>query len=304
MPPKLHIEKPSISVKRIKQRREKLIAALAEFNGQTLNGEVFYDFINKLHNALPCGILRDTVINSNKSLAGKPLTKALLRTTCWRLAANVDRLSDQIAVPNWTSQTFFEWVVAEIIRVRPVLSGRSIANKLTFRILSGTPTSLTLDQTWSNKKINYLARFKDEKNCGFGFGYPKINRRGEQTGKLIFADARQFFGLHCFLLIDPDQSKDSPIATEIGHTTATTSHNQLLLRGRDRQQTECVKRIPGNPECFLCPLGREKCVYATHSLSYILDICSLCQRKGFVDSTDVEYKGLCVSCARKERLSR
>jgi len=304
MPPKVQIEKPSISVIRIKNRRDKLTSELTSFIGHKLIDSVFYDFINKLHNALPSGILNDTVLNSNKSLAGKVLTASSLRNTCWRLAANIDRLTDQVAVPNWTAQDCFEWVVAEVIRVRPVMAGKNVANKLTFKILSGTPTSLTLDQTWSNKKINYLARFKDEKNYGFGFGYSRVNGRGEQTGRLLFVDSKQFFGLHCLLLIDPDQSKDTPVASEIGHTGATTTHNQALLKGRDRQQTECVKKIAGNPECFLCPLGREKCVYATHSVSYNLAICSLCQRKGFVDSTDIEYKNLCISCARKERLSR
>lgn len=303
MATKVQIPKPSISVTRIKQRRDRLVNELTNFVGKALEGEFFHSFIDRLHLKLPQGILRDTVVNSNKNLAGKTLTPKALINTCWRLAANVETLLEQKPVPGWVAQENLEWVAAEVVRIRPTLSGKSIANKITFRILSGTPTSLALDQTWSNKKINYLARFKDEKNCGFGFGYSKLNSRGEQVGKLLFVDAQQFFGLHCLLLIDPESSKDSPVSIEIGHTFATTSHNQTLLRGRDRQVTECVKKIPGNPECYLCPLGREKCVYATHQLSYILAICSLCQQKGFVDSTDISYSGLCVSCARKERLS-
>lgn len=304
MSTKLHPPKPIISVKAIKARKQKLVTGLSTFLGQVLTDVTFHAFIDRLHALLPANILRDTVLNSNKSLAAKTLTPSLLQDTCWRMAGNVDSLSYQKAVPVWMSQAQHEWVAAAIIRTRPVKMRSQIATCFTFRILSGTPVTLTLTQTWSNKKSHYLAKFRDEQNHGFGFGTSRVNGRGEQTGRLLFVDTRQFFGLQCLLLIDPELSKDAPVASEIGHTGATMGHNQKLLKGRDRLESDCVKKLPGNPECFCCPIGVDKCIYGTHPLTYTVAICSLCGQKGFVDPADIEYKSLCIQCSRKERLSK
>lgn len=304
MSTKLHTPKPIISVKAIKTRKQKLFTGLSNFIGQVLVDVTFHSFIDRLHALLPANILRNTVVNSNKSLVAKTLTVSLLQDTCWRMAGNIESLLYQKAVPVWMSQAQPEWVAASIIRTRLVKIRNQAATCFTFRILSGTPTTLTLTQTWSNKKSHYLAKFRDEQNHGFGFGTSRTNSRGEQTGRLLFVDTRQFFGLQCLLLIDPELSKDSPVASEVGHTGATMGHNQRLLKGRDRLESDCIKKLPGNPECFCCPIGVDKCIYGTHPQTYTVAVCSLCGQKGFVDSADIEYKGLCIQCARKERLSK
>ncbi len=294
-------DKPSISVKMIIKRRDNIVKGLTQYLGHKLIAEKFQSFVDSLHQQLPDGILRNTVLESVRDLLKKELRPEDLITVCWRLAANIDLLQHQVTVGPWRMQTSQEWVAAEIIDTRVIKKLGKFHHEVSFKILSGTPTSEIIMQTWSSKKTHYLAKYRDEKENGFGFGKRRINKRGEEKGRLLFMDIKQFFGLRCLLLIDPKESKDTPIALEVGHSSATTAYNKGLLKQRDRLQTPCVKGLRGDPECFNCPYGKDKCGYATHKTSYQIQLCGRCTKRGFVDNSDLEYPDICITCANAER---
>lgn len=263
--------------------------------------ETFHSFIDALHRNLPDNILRETVQNSVKSVLKKHLTDDMLYETCWRLAGNTERLLDQKPVPKWTRQTEFEWIPVEICETQTVKRFHRLENQITFEALAGSIVPRKLVQFWSRRKTHYLATYRDEKGLGFGFGRSKVNSRGDQTGRMLFYDVRQFYGLRCLLLLDPEKSKDDPAAIEVGHASSLMGHNRKLLIARDRLQTPCVRGLSDTQECFKCPYGRDKCPYATHPVSYVIRNCPRCGPKKFFDPAEIDHPDICVNCVHEER---
>lgn len=265
--------------------------------------ETFHSFVDTLHRELPNNILRDTVLNSVKSVLKKTLTDQMLHDTCWRLAGNLERLLDQKPVPVWSRQTEFEWIPAEICEVKTLKRFNRLENQIVFASLAGSIVPLQLVQFWSQRKTHYLATYRDQKGLGFGFSRSKINRRGEQVNRMLFYDVRQFYGLRCLLLLDPTRSKDDPYAFEIGHSSSLMKYNRDLLFYRDRLSNPCVRGLPDSQECFTCPFGTDKCYLATHPVTYTTGECPRCGAKGFFDPAEQDHVGICVNCVREERKS-
>ena len=261
----------------------------------------FQGFVDTMHINLPDNILRDTVLNSVKGLLKKRLTDQMLHETCWRVAGNLESLLDQKPVPVWTRQTKFEWIPAEVCEVQTVRRYHSLTHRLVFQSLAGSIVPRRVVQHWSFRKTSYLATFRDEHNHGFGFGRHKLNRRGEQLGHCLYYDVRQFYGLRCLLLLDPERSKLDPEATEVGHTGSLVHHNRELIRLRDRQETPCVKGLPDTQECFACPYGTDICPNATHPTTNKRGSCPRCGAKGFFDTDEEDHPGICINCVFQER---
>jgi hypothetical protein len=262
----------------------------------------FSAFVDILHANLPDNILRVTVLNSVKGLLKKQLTAELLYDTCWRLAGNLERLLDQEPVPVWSRQTKFEWVPAEICEVATVKRCNRLENQIVFRSVAGSIVPRKLVQWWSFRKTNYLTTYRDEKGNGFGFGRHRMNRRGEQLGRLLFYDIRQFYGLQCLLLLDPTRSGVDPAAVEIGHTGSMCQHNRRMLGMRDRVESPCLKGFSEQQECFNCPYGEDRCTLATHPLTYQVGGCSRCgTSRTFFDPAEQDHLNICVNCVFEER---
>jgi len=265
--------------------------------------EEFQAFVDILHAELPRNILRGTILNSIKGLLKKTLDADLLLETCWRLAGNVEQLLEQEAVPVWGQQTKFEWIPAEICEVSTVKRFSKLEHQFVFASLAGSIVPLKLVQNWSFRKTYYLTTYRDEHGNGFGFGRHRMNGRGEQLGHLLYYDVRQFYGLQCLLLLDPTRSMTDPVATEIGQTGAMTKHNRDLIRQRDRSETACIKGLGDHQECYTCPYGTDRCVNATHPVTYAKGACPRCTKMGFFDPQEEDHLGICVNCVFEERRS-
>ena len=278
-----------------------MVTALAEYLGQDLQGDTFFLFVDAVQRALPNGISRITVHNSVKHLLKKELNHQLLSDTCWRLAGNINSLVAAKPVAKWTRQDHFEWIPVQVSEIQTIKKHGQFMHDITARCLAGSVAPGYLTQTWSLKKTSYLAVYRNEKGLGFGFGRSRINGRGEQMGRNLFNDIRQFYGLRFYLLLDPKRSQTDPVAIEVGHTTATMNYNKRLIVARDRTRTSCLRGLPDTQECYHCPYGTDKCVLATHPKTYTIAKCSRCCKPGFFDPTEQEYSKMCVNCVFAER---
>lgn len=293
---------PHVTISTILTRRDNMTRGLTGFLGHKLVGATFHAFVDKLHAALPDHILRITVHKSVQEMLKKELTPELLLDTCWRLAGNMEKLLEQQPVPAWARQKHFEWIPVQVCDTYTTRKLKQLTHTLTFQSLAGSVVPLKLTQNWSIKKTSYLATFRNEKHLGFGFGRSHINSRGEQQGNSLFYDIRQFYGLRCFLLLDPKRSQADPIAVEVGHSSATMTYNRKLISARDRLQNKCIRGLPESLECFHCPYGADKCSLATHEFSYKKGNCPRCSKAGFFDPAEIEFPGICINCTREERL--
>ena len=193
-----------------------------------------------------------------------------------------------------------EWIPAQVCEVQTTKKLNQLVHELTFQSLAGSVVPRKLIQYWSLKKTYYLSTFRNDKNLGFGFNPSRINSRGEQKNNNLFLDIRQFYGLRCFLLLDPKKSQVDPFVTAIGHSYSTHSYNQRLLTGRDRTQTPCLKNL-NEVECHHCPYGTDRCQLATHAKTYKLGDCARCQNNSFFDPLETEHKELCINSVFEER---
>jgi hypothetical protein len=269
--------------------------------GKKLTGEDFHLFMDALVAELPDYILRDTIQNSVKSLVNQVLTDELLKETCWRLSGNVEQLLEQKPVASWVSQIAYEWVPVQICEIQVRRHGRKLGVQLVFQSLAGSIVPRKLVQVWSFKKLRYLASFRNAKGYGFGFRRSSIDSRGQQRNKRLFEHANQFYGLRCFILLDPKRSNDEPQGFELGHNSATTKHNTLILDARDRAQTPCLKKLEGEPACYHCPFGTDRCLLATRRLTYKRGTCLKCGKPGLFDPEEIEFLSMCVSCVEEAR---
>jgi hypothetical protein len=258
-------------------------------------------FVDRLHANLPGFVLRQTVHESVKHLLKKELTADLLFKVAWRLAGNIEKLLEQQTVSEWNGQKEFEWIPVQVCDIQTVRRYSKLVNLFTFQSLGGSVVPLKLTQTWSFKKTNYLAVYRNMSGYGFGFSRSRINGRGEQQNAGLYRNPSQFYGLRCFLLLDPIRSQSDPVAVEVGHTSATTHYNKRLIEGRDRSRTPCIKGLAANLECYMCPYGIDRCALATHEATYKRGTCPKCEQVGFFDPLEIEHPKLCLTCVQEER---
>jgi hypothetical protein len=276
------------------KQRDSLVENLNDFVGKELVAQTYHDFVDRLHQELPDGILRCVIHDSVQLLLKQRLSSRQLFEICWRLVANVEELRSVRPVLPWERQKAYEWIPVQICGVETQRKDKELQNVFTFQALAGSVVPQTLVQSWSVKKTNYLAKYRTEKNFGFGFGRSRVNRRGTQLGKGLYLDSRQFYNLRCWLLLDPARSKNVPFAIEVGHTAATTAYNKELITLRDRTQNPCLKGF--DLECYVCPFGAKDCVLATHALTYRKQSCTRCKQPEYVDPAELEYPGKCLRC--------
>lgn len=299
------IKKPTIRLGQIIARSNRLYSGLARFDGCKLEQETFYNFAGAVIKLLPQNASVSAVMASLNGLVHKKLDLPFIFNFSWRMGANVDTLCNGDPVLEWEFQKKYEWVASKVVGVTPAKKGHRVLTRFDFLIISGSPVGLKTSQFWSNKKAHYLAVYRDQHNLGFGFGKSKLNKKGEQKGKLLFSNVKQFYGLQCLLLLDPKKSDENPAACEIGHCSATMAHNRDLITKRDRDQSDCLHldKLRNNPDCFYCHYGKDRCRLATHDKTYRKVNCSICGSSAFSDPADLQYGGICIKCANKERLS-
>ena len=290
---------PRLSLPRIREQRKSLTRTMLCFEKVRLTADAYWKFVAAVQFVLPSGINQSVVHESVKSLLGKTLSSEMAVATAARLAGNLTLLRDGKPVSEWRRQHTPEWCLVRIVDVTTLKGRRGYVNQMTFASITGTIVPHSITQRWSFKKTNYLATARDASDYGFGFGRSYINQRGEQRGRCLFSHAKQFHGLHCFLLIDPERSQTEPFASEVAHSAMTTAYNRELIHQRDRRESPCIKGLPRNVECFACICGEDRCKLATHVSTYVSITCSRCQSKSFTDPGAVPGMDVCLDCYSK-----
>ena len=291
---------PSYNLPQVFSRREQMFQAAMKYAGHIVKGDVYHCLIDCFHQMLPHNVNRETVEKSLKALLGKTWDKTLAFNTAWRLSANLNKLLAGTPVPAFMGQFEAEWMPAQIVGVADEHIHGKFKHKFQFLVLAGSLAGIKIYQSWSVNKMFYLASYRTDKNLGFGFGKPRMNKKGEQLGSLLFYVAEQYFGLRCYLLIEGDKLFQ-PVIREIAFSSSTFAYNRKLLTKRDRTKTDCKLKLPQNPECYSCPFGVDKCPVAVRPLTLSLITCPSCNAKGYTNPADFDYPGLCIKCVKEFR---
>jgi hypothetical protein len=278
--------------------RDALVEAIEfEFADRSLIGESFSRFVDVVFEVLPGKpVERFALEESLRHVVGVKLTKDLIASVSWRIAGNLPRLRARRAVPPWHVQRFPEWVPAHIVSCR---RSRNKSNEFGglygFRILAGTPASLTCYRWWSKNMAGFLA--------GNHFGFAKYT--GRRSPAYDFLAPEQLVGLRLLLLIDPDVSGQEPGFSKVYFVTQLRKWNQTTLRcrARDYPGFTCLKQVSDEElPCFRCPVGFTRCRAATHRTDWIVRPCPVCEKTSMFDD-ELDSKK-CLDCFAAEAARR
>jgi hypothetical protein len=295
------LPKPRYAYTKVMTTRSKLRVAMASFVSP-LVGDVFQQFVAEVLKALPSSVPLSAVAGSLTSYVGSTLTADAREMIAKRLAGNLEQLKAGNSVLSWFAPKHPEWVLAEIADIRVVKSRGSFRNRLTFDVITGSCAGYEAQAFWSFKKLGFLAVATQETDRhGFGLVSPRVTQMGDLRSKYSYKDYRQLIGLHCYLLLDPNRSRETPEFHTVGHAAGTAAHNRQLLKDRTRDLSPCLLDATISYDCYLCVAGRDKCPRAIRSLTFKRRKCGSCEQVSLVDPNDVEHPGVCISCTHKIR---
>ena len=283
---------------RIVSLRNSLRLTLKGYEGRTLEGVAFNKFIDEVQLLLPGKIPVASVYHSLRHLAGVKLTAALLRDNFWRLAGNLKRLKVR-SVPPWTSQTYMEWVPAQIERARRYRTSRGrVGWLLSFRIMAGRACSLLVTRFWSDKFCRYVA-----KEMGFMLWQP--SDKSDRLPHGIYKHATELVTLRLHLLIDPELCTREPGFEKVKVQVSDRKWNQEQLKFRDRLDAEhaCPHDQPKKLACYQCPFGYLHCRAAVHRLNYTYGYCASCGTDD-VPFDPEQSTEICLGCVDREAFKR
>jgi hypothetical protein len=133
-----------------------------------------------------------------------------------------------------------------------------------------------------------------------GFHAYDRNKYGRDPAKppsLVYEDAREVFGLHLYLLLDPEESKDGLGFSAIAVPPSCLERNRRLLTKRLRVEFACPQEYhPDVVPCFRCEQGRDACPAACHARTYEMRACPKCERSHAPYEVGVAAEA-CVDCS-------
>jgi hypothetical protein len=295
------LPKPRYEYTKVMAIRDKLRVAMSSFV-EPLTGEVFASLVAALSAAMPSSVPTTAIGGSLTRYVGSVLTAEDRETIAKRLAGNLEQLKAGRPVLSWFAPKDPEWVLAEISNIVVVNYRGSRHNRLTFDVITGSCAGYEAQAFWSFNKLSYLAvATQEHESYGFGLVSPRVTKLGEFRSKYAYKDYRQLIGMHCYLLLDPVKSKESPEFYTVGHAAGTSAHNRRLLKERTRELSPCLLDATISYDCYACAAGRDKCPRAVRLLTYRRRVCEACKKIGFVDPNDKEHVNVCMSCTFKLR---
>lgn len=258
--------------------------------GKDLRGPLFKRFADIVHEELPAGCDYQSVWDSLRHLAGTVPTAKLLHDLAHRLAGNTHNLQARRAVVPWSYQQHWEWVPLVVSSVRRAKSptGR-FGVKLYFRVVAGTPCTLTAEKFWTGKQAAFMSKY-------FGFSRPP-SPKANTPPPYPYLAPEQFTTLRAYGLIDPHKSGADvgPVFDKMRFPPSVIDFNREQFRHRNRGRGyECPRRFPLTQLCHLCPIGYEECRAGCHAKTYATKDCPLCKQAAPFDPE--QNAPFCVNC--------
>jgi hypothetical protein len=262
------------------------------FIGATVAGSVLRNLVDGLQSCFVRPVAHGILEDSLNHLVGARLTEDAAKNLAYRFVVQKANVLQGTPLVSASPERANFWAASQIVRAEAKYKDRELGVLLTFRLVSTLAAPDEITQWWRHKKAAYLANYRDEKNRGFGFRWLRMSRRNEDPSGYPYDDARQFFGLWCFVFIE-GRRDNKWVFRSIGHTDVTMKHNRELLKKRDRMYTACEQDEAFDKDCWFCPIGLDVCPNATHSVSYFADYCERCGRD---DNFEPGQPAICMHC--------
>jgi hypothetical protein len=278
-----------INLGQVQKRIDKALVTTRRHYDTEPRGVEFETFVWDLFLAFPQTKVRyDVVFASVMDLAGKRLTRDVIKDTAWRLSGNTGKLIEGVPVPPFVRQTELEWCPVTIVRCT---AGRGYDKRPGFyyeyRVMAGQPAGMKFTTFWSAKYTRFVAR-----SVGF--------RRGKKIHYKL-ADGAEMVRMRIYFLFDPKLSKeDRPTAYHFYVPPSMKAYNQQILKQRYRLIPCPLGYLRAEMSCHHCPQGYDQCLAGCHPITFTVKPCPRCKKpEAWFDPLG---RGIvCVECEEQER---
>ena len=288
---------PKRSFRLIHERRKSLYHQASSFVGCRMEEGRLGELAKALYRGLPKSTSYEAVAGSLRHLAGVTLSEDQLGDAAWRLAGNVDRLTNGQPVPIWQQQTDYEWVLMRVAAARPYRRRRdnAVGVLLRLRVEGGSPAPEIFERFWTKRYCFFLAPH---------LGFRKRPLRDQPTPRRLH-DPSELVLLRFTAMLEPCEVGETPRIHQVYVSGPQLEHNKDIMNGRDRMERgrECPLGYPLSVPCRRCWVGYEWCRGSVHRKPYSFGECGTC---GEPDQPfDPERSdGTCVECLDRRALRR
>lgn len=274
------------NLQHIKKRRNKIAAFLSShYVGRPIVGEAIADIANHIVSVLPKTVSPSAVFETVRLIAGRTLSSTDVLEFAWRIAGNVDQLIAGEHIVEWTRQVSDEVVPVRVETVTPTSRRNEFGFNLRCRVQAGSSCPIAFTQFFSARSCKAISRV---------IGFSSTSWGPYQYGGV----AAHFVNMLFFAHIEAARSRDQPWFRHVSVASGMLKANKALLDVRCR-----VKPCPVGytHSCAECIVGYADCSYATHKLTYVEQLCSVCGKTALFDPAAAA--GSCISCQKRFSLS-
>lgn len=281
------VARPIDSLRKIRERLRKHPLLLGLLGGEMTPAE-FAAVAKVYRELLPGNIQLRFISRSLEHRIGVKISQETLAEDAWLLTGNYDSLRRGVTVRPWLAQQSPEWVPLQVVET---VMHRTQSNKVGavfyLRALAGSPAGQLFETFRTTKFCRWLAR-----DLGFT----------RDEGRRPFRRIDEMVNLRLYALLLPNDRGPQPLFDKFCVTSAFQSHNIKLLKVRNREFEACPKRY--QHDCHACPLGYDRCQYATHPLTYVKAECGVCKRPDAITDPRRVQLGICVRCHLSRKLAK
>lgn len=286
------------TLQRVKSLSGRLEEELGAIAGSTIEGAKYTRLVEIVFENIP-GVEHNTIELSLRPELGRYASRDRIHKLARRLAAAELRLLQHRPVPGWRSLPVAEAVPVLIEDMTPAPSPYAKSKEkgwqVTFRILAGTAVDEQVKRWLSNRAVAAFAfsRVSPDRKTVLGFQFARFRRGKSQLHG--YEKPVDLTGLHCMFTI-PAHAQNI-VLRDLHFDNASVAYNRKVqaFRARTKAEAKCPFEMPETLPCRRCPVGRDRCIAATHARTFTCKECPGCHQKAYFDEKANPIR--CISCS-------
>lgn len=269
---------PRYNLSKALSLRDQLTESLNAFADRVVDVQALDELVESSLQLLPKRTPSYALRDFFRSYVGRRITDEELRQAAWQIAGNASSFAagNSLARVTINSLSAVGWTPVELLRLWPLRRGKHLLCEIKVVALAGAAAGMEIDTYWSQKFIPVVAL-----HVGFT---PRYKKRPLQ-------DPAELVGLWFYTKFKPNPAGDGVTIEGLECPSVCLQHNREIIDIRRRLQP-CPNRF--THACSRCAAGRDRCIAATHRVSYRLDVCSICKNRGPID--DECSSTTCIHC--------
>ena len=281
-----YVAYPLNRLAKVRQALRSDVRLLAKL-GVVPTAEDFTEMAAIYRELLPTGVEFETVRQSLEHRVGVRVTRDNLSADAWLLSGNAPALQAGQVVRPWAIQLTPEWIPVQVVDEALHRTQRGkFGSIFHVRVLAGSSAGQLFETFRTTRFCSWLSQ-------SLGFSKPFKNRPFQRNA--------EFMNLRFYALAVLNPRGPQPTFDKFYVPPSMVAYNVRLLKVRNRDAEPCPQGYQHH--CYLCSLGYDRCVHATHPTTYVRGECVVCKNpQALLDPRKIAL-GVCTKCDTHQRLS-